>query len=373
MAKRTEQLGKRLFVGLLGKIIAPRKTLAPINPELLNSILIIRNDAIGDMVLTTPFWRNLKKQFPHLTIGVVGSFRNLPIIAHDSDVDYRFECNGMTLREAWKAARAIRKHSWDLVLPMVYNKKTKMALLSKLFAPGAVSSMVLLANDPHERYEKLFSICVRTTVRLRPEDGPMIDLMRKHLEGSVQITIEDDEWRPSLIMDQSIIRSTHEHIRALLENDRSSHYFQINLDAKMEFKEFGLERNLELSRRLLLRFPLYSIFWTASPLAAPSASQFLKINPSPRIHFLDTSSLDELTAIVSSASIVISPDTSVIHIASAEKRPVIGLYPFFHEWPPYKVPNRILTPVFGEAVSTISIDRICDAIDDLVSQSIITA
>lgn len=367
LGKRAEQWSKRLFLGLISKWIQPRKISGPLNPTTLQSVLIIRNDAIGDMVLTTPFWRVLKQKNPHIRIGVVGSFRNLTVIAQDPDIDYRFECNSARLSEVWKVRRELKKYTWDLVLPMIYNKKTKMAIISKLFAPSAISSMILLPYDPVERYEKLYSICVQTS--FHPSDGPLLDFMRMHLENTLAIEIEDEEWKPSIYSDEHAIQSVQATIDSILEADGTQAYIHINLDAKMEFKEYGYSNNFEVSRLLLNQYPGYSIIWTASPMAAKKAQSFLDSHQSERIHFVATPSIHELIGVVRGATMVISPDTSVIHIASAERTPVVGLYPIRHEWPPYKVPNVVLVPwIMGEPVSTIPIESVIDAVTQLFTE-----
>ena len=373
--RKIEEYGKRLTVGLLGRLIAPQKNVSvPLDARSLQRILFIRNDAIGDMVLSTPFWRLLKQKYPHLQIGIVGSFRNLPIVSHDPDIDYRYECSAMTLREVLQTARATRKQKWDLVIPLIYNKKTKMAVLSKLFAPTAVSSMVLLRDDPAWRYEKLFSINILSNLNFF--DGPILELMRIHLERTIDITVSDDEWRLSLRPNEAIVNSITPKIEAHLKNDSTSAYFYFNIDAKNAFKEFGYQNSLELSERLLQLYPDHSIVWTVSPISFSQAEEFLKEHPIHRLHLQPTSSIHEVIGIVRGASIVISPDTSVIHIASAERRPVVGLYPFFHEWQPYKVPNVVLVPVYGQPVATIPVSQVVSAVEELmrvVQSSVTTA
>ncbi len=356
LAKKVEKMGKVLFVGTLGRLIAPRKATSPLDPHTIHNILIIRNDAIGDMVLTTPFWRILKSKHPTIRIGVVGSFRNLPIISSDPDVDYRYDCSAVTLKHVLMTARETRKQKWDVVLPMIYNKKTKMALLSKLFAPSALSSMVLAERDPRERYEKLFSICIPTA--LREGRDPIMKFMRRHFEETFAISVTDAEWRPSLIVPDVIVGHISSQIDTYLQNDGTKGYIHVNLEAKTNFKEFGYSNSLTLCKLLIERYPDYSIIWTTSTVNTRQAEEFLLKNPVAHLHLQRTQSIFELIAVVRGADVVISPDTSVIHIASAEQRPVVGLYPFEHGWPPHMVPHVVLIPTLGEPVSTIPIEDV---------------
>jgi len=361
---RIEESCKRISVAWVGRRIAPAKISAPIDPASIRSILILRNDAIGDMILTTPFWRILKQQYPHLKIGIVGSFRNLPVIAYDADIDYRYECTGSAWSQVLRASRETRQKKWDVVLPMIYNKKTKMAILSKIFAPKAAASMVLLRDDPRDRYKQLFSICISSD--WRKERDSILDLMRRHFEGTFKISFSEDQWRPSLALDESRLQPMAKELAGILETDGTRGYVHINLEAKTRFKEYGPQNTFELSRILRSRYPDLSIIWTTSPVNADTLDTFLGDHTLHGIHFVRTNSIFELIAIVRGADLVITPDTSVVHIASAEQRPVVGLYPFRHEWPPFKVPNVVLVPRKRKPVSTIPLPDVLRAVNQLM-------
>jgi len=53
----------------------------------IKNILVIRNDHIGDLILSTPVFRGLKKSFPNAKITVICSKVNKPIIEHNKNVD----------------------------------------------------------------------------------------------------------------------------------------------------------------------------------------------------------------------------------------------------------------------------------------------
>ena len=53
----------------------------------IKNILIIRNDHIGDLILTTSAFSALKKEFPNSKITVICSKINKPIIEHNKNID----------------------------------------------------------------------------------------------------------------------------------------------------------------------------------------------------------------------------------------------------------------------------------------------
>lgn len=367
IGKRLEEFNKRLTVSLLGKLlrITPHKKL---QLSEIKSVLIIRNDAIGDMVLATPVWRVLKSLAPHIRIGVAGSFRNLSVIRYDPDVDVTFDCSESSTKQVVRGAIAARKEKWDLVIPMIYNRKTKMAILSRLMSPHGVTSMLVMRTDPKDRYDKLFSININSPY----ENGevPMIELFKDHLEGCIDISIPSDHWHASLVPLEEAIGIVHQRIATILAPVRCTQYIHINLEAKTHHREYGVEHTLEVSRKLLELYPTMAIVWTSSPSAASTIEDFLRTQHEPRIQFIRTADIHELIGVVRGSVMVISPDTSVIHIASAEQKPTVGLFYRKNEWPPYKVPHHLLVPELGEAVSTIPVQQVVDAVTDLLHCSV---
>lgn len=366
LGRRIEQWNKRLTLGALSAWIRPRKVSSPLNPQTISTVLIIRTDAIGDMVLSTAIWRVLKRHYPHLKVGVVGSFRNLSVIANDPDVDQAFELIDMTPRNLLRLVREVRAAKWNVVIPLTYNRKTKMALLSKLFAPHALASMVLFRYDPIEHYHKLFAIVVESGMLM--DKQPILDLIKVHLEGTFAIQLSDEEWRPSLFPNEGAVRFIGSEIEEKLQADGTSGFIHVNLEARTPFREFGIENSFGLSRLLRSRFPELSVIWTTSPASSTVTEAFLAGHPTPGIHFQKTRNIDELIGLVRHAALVVTPDTSVVHIAAAEQKSVVALFRHHSEWHPYKVPSCVLIPSLGEPVSTIPVAIVLDAATDLLNQ-----
>ncbi len=367
--RRVEQANKILWTGLLGKLLGVRPIAAPLDPRAVKSILFIRNDAIGDMVLTTPLWHAIRNQFPHIRIGVAASFRNRAVLDQDPNVDIVFDATEGDLKALWRAKREIGKEHWDVVMPMMYYRKTKMAVVTRFLAPGSISSTLVKPGESVEKRGKLFSIVVQSPYRT--EDIEMVEQMRIHLCGVLDMTIMDEEWKLHLYPDPTALKLVEERTHAIIASDGTVRYFHINLEAKTAFKEYGNEASLDLSRRLLEEYPDASVLWTSSPQAATEIGAFLSAHPTSRLHFFKTGSLHELFALVKGASLVVTPDTSVVHIASAFERPVVALYPVRHEWPPYKTPYRLLLSEREQPVSRIPVAMVLGACRELLMARVV--
>lgn len=134
-----EARAKLALMGALGSILRPVKEPLPLNPMETRFVLILRYDALGDAILTTPVWHAIKAANPNIHIGVAGSARNIAFLRKDETIDSSYVFSrGMSprlLRELWKA----RQKKWDVVINLFFHDKTRGAIFAKLVAPHAAS------------------------------------------------------------------------------------------------------------------------------------------------------------------------------------------------------------------------------------------
>jgi len=80
----------------------------------------------------------------------------------------------------------------------------------------------------------------------------------------------------------------------------------------------------------------------------------------------------EVAALIGMAKAVITPDTSIIHFASAMRTPVVGLYtrrePRPTEWQPYLIPHRSVFSEPGDPVSSITAGEVFREFVDLLRE-----
>jgi ADP-heptose:LPS heptosyltransferase len=365
--KWVERSGESTLLEVLNAVMRIRPMKLPVDLAAIKSVLIIRNDAIGDMILSSPMWHVIKRRYPHIRIGIVGSFRNLPVIEYDPFVDVRIEFSLDSLGSAIRARREVQKHQWDLVLPLIYSKKTKVSVLTHWLLPKGPACMVLLPSESPERYRKMFEGTVTAPDELG--DTTMSDLLKAHLALTCGIEISDEEWRPEVHPNPASLIKMQEEIASILQGDGTKRVIHINLDAKTSIREYGLAGLLAVSKMLTEKFNDFSVVWTCSPEASASAILLLEEKRPARIHFVTTGSIHDLMALVRFVDLVITPDTSVVHMAAAERKPIVGLYIRKNEWQPSGVPAILLVPKAGAPISSIRPFKIVEAVEELLNQS----
>ena len=103
----------------------------PINFSSAISVLVIRPDRLGDVVLSTPVYASIKKSFPHLRISVLVNHSNTPILSNNPNVD---EIISFDSKNLGAIIKKIRRKKFDVVFTL--NKKLSttaslLALISK--------------------------------------------------------------------------------------------------------------------------------------------------------------------------------------------------------------------------------------------------
>lgn len=359
-----EQLNKRLTIGALGKMLRIKPVPHPIPLSEIKSVLILRYDAIGDMVVTTQVWRILKKLAPHIRIGVACSYRNIDLLRVDPDVDVVYDMSEADIKQVLRGAKEARQEHWQVSLQTVYNRKTKGAIISRLACPKGITSVV--AHDRLAHYQKLFSI-----VGHAPHQGRymmhMIDAIKAHFEAVFDYKPRQEEWHPSLVIDEKALGRARSRLESLHQQHGTRQHFVVNTEAWTPFKEWGYENTLELVKRLQEQYTDCLFLVTSSPATQKNVENFLDRPDKPsRMLYYPTSDLHELMAITRYSSMVITPDTSIVHMAVAEHKPIVSMFVYRSEWIPYHVPNVVLIPEEGNPVSTIPISDVFEGVKQLL-------
>lgn len=359
-AKRIEQLIRVVAGTAIGKILSPPRVHAPLDPATLKQILVFRNDALGDVVVTTPLWRILKRQYPHLSISVLGSMANESLLRADPDVSQVFVLDGKPLSAKLDVIRTIRSQRWDLVMAMVYRKKSDSAILAKLLAPNTVNSIVARSRFAH--YRKYFSIVTEIP---DSKQVHIADMIRWHLYDTIRLD-PDEPWTPELRLPPDVTSDVDRRIEEILARSSCEKFIHINLSASLPEREWGPENSVRLARTLRVMHPEFAILLTASPLHQSNAAA--SVEDDKGISVFSTASSVELCALIARASLTVSPDTSSVHIAASYGVPVVTLHYRVNEWWPYNVSHKLLMAPDEQSVHLIPVTDVIHAVGELLDQ-----
>lgn len=364
LAQLLERGTKALTFGLLGKLLRTKHLTAPLSLDKVNSILILRYDALGDMIISTPLWRTLKKLKPSITIGVAGSKRNIDLLRTDPDIDEVYEFSKQSSKHLLSELKRAKQQKWDVVINPVYAEKTRGAILSYLAAPQAYRATIV--REKLSLYENIYSI-VGVRPPLKPPT-PMLEQIVQTLQAAVSVHFSKENCLPSLTIDPQIDIIVLHRLKELFCTTQTTRAIVINTETAEAFREWGLENSLQLSKELESRYADVLILWTASPNRTPILESKLSSSGLSRTHHFPTPTIQSLVALVRHSTLVISPDTSITHIASAEHKPLVCMYMEENEFLPFGITYKIHMPEPGKPMSTISVSDVLHSTIGLLDQ-----
>ncbi len=321
-------------------------------PEPVNSILIMRQDRIGDMIMTLPLIRSIRDTNPGIRIGIVASESSRIILKYEKGFDivtYRKDPPGFisSLVEAWNL-------NPDVVVDMHMHDSTT-SMIYAVFS-GAKWKM-------HVDRENRLPFNVRVDA---PRDGHIMDafagllsglgrkietvLLRREVSLSVKETdFAEEFWRRS---------------GASPENCAA-----VNISAGSENRRWGTDRYALVCGKIL-KLGLTPLL-LYSPGDSSSAETIFDLEPGVLLSPV-TPDILHLAALMRRVSLLVSPDTSVIHLAASSGIPVVGMYlpfdPSLPKWYPWRVRNRVIISGDERSLDSIQPDTIMDAVKSLIKE-----
>ncbi|HEU4564734.1 MAG TPA: glycosyltransferase family 9 protein [Gemmatimonadaceae bacterium] len=327
-----EDMARTAFMLGLRHLMAKRRwtTLPPDWDAAPRRVLWVRSDAVGDMILSLGVMRAIVAAHPNTTFDVLTNEKCLAVL---DGVPFVRHVSTYHERRWWRDIAMwvrLRRARYDAVIDaLVLRKRVNTSRVFLLLATGSryrigmtgrpqdfiYSVPVAPGNpiDPHVEYLGRLALPFGVdpaTTDLRPEI-PLGDAERAHAEAMWEGTPGDG-------------------LRLL-----------VNLSAAHPERRWPDERFVETVRRARAAWPDARILVIALPpdrrsaeLVAGAARGIAACPP-----------LRETMAIVAAADVVFTPDTAVVHIASAFRRTTVGLFrKDYFAWVPYRTPGRA---VFG--------------------------
>jgi ADP-heptose:LPS heptosyltransferase len=339
----------------------------PIDLQTIKSILILRYDRIGDMIVTTPIIKGLKDANPQLRIGVLASRNNAEIISCNPYVD-----NIHILPVHWwqlvREIFRVRKEHYDVVLNFIFNRTTSGGILSNLIAPDGIK-----IGQGDEKYRFYFNILLKLT---RQSDH-MVETLASIIKMVFDAQINSNQLTYDIFIDDG----TKEVIQAYFEKHNlrprsisrnyGIPYIVFNLSANDLVRRISVEQAMLIGEYLDSKKSYKIILMHGPNDSIMSETKHHLVEKTRCLPFPEqgTASLLEIAALIKGAAAVITPDTSIIHFASAAQTPVLGLYTSMqdvHEWLPIQVKQKIILSDKNQPTSSISAASIIKGINELL-------
>jgi len=328
----------------------------------MRSILIVPyGDAIGDLIAATPIWHAIKRRASHCRIGVITSPRNESLVRGDPDIDETYNFSGRQNFKQWRELLRARKARYDVLLNIHLTHQTDYGIFANLITPSGVK--ITGGHPRRSLYSNFFNHIGQQDRRTINLPLYSLDLLAEAVAFEPPLTLSDC-W-PTLTLPNRAIMAVDARTKDFGD------FIILHLQAATAFREWGIDNSIQLAQRLIDQMPKITILITASPPFLSQIEHRIASGEEPRIRTFQTDDLLELAALIARARLVVSPETSIPHFASAMQTPVVVLLPDREQlpivWLPVATPSRLLAPAMrGEPVATISVDDVLEAVHSLL-------
>ncbi|MHD0315496.1 glycosyltransferase family 9 protein [Fusobacterium varium] len=272
----------------------------------IKKILFMRYDGkIGDMVITTLIFREIKKRYPNIEIGVVTKGGVKAIIENNPNVDkiYEYKKNRKSVKEL---SLEIAEEKYDLLIDF-----SEMLRINQMM---------------------LINLCkARFNMGLNKENWKMFDISYTKPVGHIHITeiyINVLEKLGIKYIDINyelfFTEQQKSKVDELLKELNHKKIIVFNPFAASKHRDINLENILKIGK-IIIEDKNNILIFIGEEKRKKELEKILKELGDNAI-FPDLKSIMETSYLISKSDLVITPDTSIVHIAATFKRKLIAIY-----------------------------------------------
>ena len=345
--KKKKRQFRQAFARLLQRLSRTRSGNAEFSGP-LNSVAILAQEKLGDCVLLTPLIRNLRRAFPDLEIHLIAFSRaSASFFMNDPQVT----AVHLAKKQPRRYFREVLAREFDLLFNTKDHPSTHFLLQSALIRARFKAGH---RNPFHEGlYDRLLDLEFHSHMALK--NCALLPLLG--------VDVDTEACRPSLPA-----TSVSEELAAFLGDIATDAPIGINISAG-EPNRMWTEAKWQA---LLDSFPGERFVLLSGPDDLDAKRRLEKQCPNA-VASPPTRSLYEASRIVSRLRLLVTPDTSMVHVASSTGTPVAGLYreapQDISRFGPYAIPFEIVISPTGE-VSGIEPENVAEAMRRLMTRAI---
>lgn len=275
--------------------------------------LIIRFSSIGDIVLTTPVVRCLKKQVPDAEIHYLtkDSFRS--VVEHNPYIDKLH-----VLAHSWELMiEELRTEDYDYIIDLHHNTKTlrvKNVLKKKSFSFYKLN------------IQKYFYTAFKINML------PKVHIVDRYLKTVESFGVKNDGGGLDYF-----IAPNEETKKEDIPASHSAGYIACVIGAAHATKRWPVHKWKEFCSEME-----HPIILLGGPEDAANGNEIASMDDVKIYNACGKFKLNESADLVRKAKLIITNDTGLMHIAAAYKKPIISLWG-------NTVPSFGMTPYYGDA------------------------
>jgi ADP-heptose:LPS heptosyltransferase len=323
-----------------------------INLRAAPRILLVRPERIGDVLIAVPVIRAIRRRYPHALLDLLLSTANAgvqPAVSPWVDRVLIYEKHvGPTI----SLVRKLRRTRYDLMVDLVNEPSVTSRFIAKW--SGAERVLGMLHEQPG-----LFTHAV-----------PLLDRRTVHIvdrTAQLLLAFGIDPATESLALEYPLSEADRLRAMARLAPSRAPFRLGVNVSGRGPAKYWGRENFVEAIRAIQALDPRFSVTVCGGVGYDDEIDAIAGETGVDKVRPLD--SFHEFAAVINACDLLLTPDTSVVHLAAAWRIPMVGLYRADARttpWLPYGTPHRAI--VHEGPLAGVSLIRVMQAMTALIEE-----
>ena len=279
-------------------------------------VLILKYDRIGDMIVTTPIFRELKKSYPGISISVLASNLNKDVIKYNPYVEKIYTNYKNNLLLDFAKLLILRWKKFDVCIELEHS-----------VIPHAIFRLKII--NP----KKIISIHKDGRYGVKGNELKIYDFLTKKEIGKHFGEI----WLNTLsFFDIKNSSNKYDIFLSSIEENRAKTFSKkikskikmgINLEGSFKEKQIRPDDLEKICVSIKEKFQDITIVILSHPNRREKTKKMiLKMDLEGVMLSYDTKNILDLAALINELDFIISPDTSIVHIASAFNKPIVSIH-----------------------------------------------
>jgi len=327
-------------------------------------ILFLRYGHIGDMILSLPLFRAVRAKYPDAQIDVICDLKNANPLEENPIIDdvYFYEKNFLKIiRLIFK----LRKKKYDYICNLVAYPSFTFGILARLIGPKAVR-----AGGDQEQFSYFYNRIVDLPPKMETHMLNRLFLLSSDITGQ-EISQTATPWLGKNNVVEEKANILYKKITSQLNSDKPR-IALVNLSAGLERREWQQEKYIEFMQSAVNKYKNNIDGWViiTDPQKPGNAAQLVKQLGNPIVIQIPVQDdFRVIMALIQKCCLIITPDTSFSHAASAMGTPVLNLMIGENviTWAPYGVKYIIVSSDEPLTLKELTVKRVLQGLDELIN------
>jgi ADP-heptose:LPS heptosyltransferase len=350
---------------LLGRLLpGPNDTALPPPTNSDYRVLFIRYERIGDMIMATSLIRNIAGSLPGGKIDVLATPTTAPVLEGNPHVGNVLMLERKSMRSYMELMKRLRRERYTVMVDGRINNPPIFTSTPLLMYVGQARFRVGAQGDSKPR---IYNVAV-----------PEWNRVNHYIEGSKQLAVPfgvnpaSVDWQPEIFLseeEQTRARGWWNEARSLVVTEGAAPQgitkcLLVNLSAsepKRRWPDGKFIATLKAARDRAANMPIIVMGLPGEWESVQRVASAVRALP------VATPRLRDAFALVGTADLVFTPDTSISHAASAFRKPSLVLLKREHKpYAPWNTPGEIIA--WNEAeIHQMPHERVAKALNKLLA------